>query len=102
MISFAGNYSCAGVSFHFDRYWQAYMLTVYLPSYLLVIISWLSFFIDSKSAPARVSLGVTTVLTMTTMSTAVLNSLPQVTYTKVGFITCRSVFKDKNLVCDSK
>ncbi|XP_072017352.1 glycine receptor subunit alpha-2-like [Amphiura filiformis] len=77
-----GDYSCAGITFHFDRYWQAYMLTVYLPSYLLVIISWLSFFIDTKSAPARVSLGVTTVLTMTTLTTSVLNSLPHVTYTK--------------------
>lgn len=31
-----------------------------------VIVSWVSFWLDKDSVPARVSLGVTTLLTMTT------------------------------------
>ncbi|RMX56104.1 hypothetical protein pdam_00010396 [Pocillopora damicornis] len=34
---------------------------------LVVFVSWLSFFVDKNSVPARVSLGITTVLTMTTL-----------------------------------
>ena len=40
---------------------------VYVPSSLIVVMSWVSFYLDRKSAPARVGLGVTTVLTMVTL-----------------------------------
>ena len=42
------------------------------------------FFLSSKSVPARVSLGVTTLLTMSTQTAGVNRSLPPVAYTKVG------------------
>ena len=41
-----------------------------------------SFWLDSKSVPARVSLGVTTLLTMSTQTASINNSLPPVAYTK--------------------
>ena len=40
---------------------------VYVPSSLIVTMSWVSFYLDRSSAPARVGLGVTTVLTMVTL-----------------------------------
>ena len=40
---------------------------VYVPSSLIVVMSWVSFYLDRSSAPARVGLGVTTVLTMVTL-----------------------------------
>ncbi len=40
---------------------------VYVPSSLIVAMSWVSFYLDRASAPARVGLGVTTVLTMVTL-----------------------------------
>ena len=40
---------------------------VYIPSSLIVVMSWVSFWLNRGAAPARVSLGVTTVLTMTTL-----------------------------------
>ena len=47
------------------------------------MVSWLSFYIDKNSAPARVSLGITTVLTMTTLLVGVgQGSLPVVSYIK--------------------
>lgn len=50
---------------------------------LVVIVSWLSFFVDKNSAPARVSLGITTVLTMTTLIIGFgQGSLPVVSYVR--------------------
>ena len=42
-------------------------MQVYIPSSLIVVMSWVSFWLNRGAAPARVSLGVTTVLTMTTL-----------------------------------
>ena len=42
-----------------------------MPSSLIVVMSWVSFYLDRSSAPARVGLGVTTVLTMVTLMGAV-------------------------------
>jgi len=50
---------------------------------MLVIVSWVSFWLDANAVPARVSLGVTTLLTMATQTTGINNSLPPVSYTKV-------------------
>ena len=41
------------------------------------MISWISFWINHEATAARVSLGITTVLTMTTISTNVRASLPK-------------------------
>ena len=38
---------------------------------MIVCMSWVSFYLDRASAPARVGLGVTTVLTMVTLMGAV-------------------------------
>ena len=40
---------------------------MYVPSSLIVVMSWVSFYLDRSSAPARAGLGVTTVLTMVTL-----------------------------------
>ncbi|XP_072020840.1 gamma-aminobutyric acid receptor subunit rho-2-like [Amphiura filiformis] len=64
------------IEFEFKRQIQTYILTVYIPSILLVIISWMSFWIDAHAAPARVSLGITTVLTATTMTASMQESFP--------------------------
>uniref|UniRef100_A0A1I7TEF0 Neur_chan_LBD domain-containing protein n=1 Tax=Caenorhabditis tropicalis TaxID=1561998 RepID=A0A1I7TEF0_9PELO len=50
---------------------------------MLVIVSWVSFWLDKDSVPARVTLGVTTLLTMTTQSSGINAKLPPVSYTKV-------------------
>ena len=49
---------------------------------MLVIVSWVSFWLDPNAVPARVSLGVTTLLTMSTQQASINNSLPPVAYTK--------------------
>ena len=82
LYDFSGEYSCLKVRLVFKREFSYYLLTIYVPSCMLVIVSWVSFWLDSKSVPARVSLGVTTLLTMSTQTAGVNRSLPPVAYTK--------------------
>lgn len=83
IFSFTGNYSVLGVTFVFTRRIGHYLTRVYIPAIFIVMMSWLSFFVDRTSVPARVSLGITTVLTMTTLLIGVgQGSLPVVSYVK--------------------
>ncbi|XP_072021968.1 glycine receptor subunit alphaZ1-like isoform X1 [Amphiura filiformis] len=75
-------WSGAAITFTFKRHLQAYILTVYIPSILLVTISWMSFWIDAHAAPARITLGITTVLTATTMTASMQDSFPDATGAK--------------------
>ncbi|XP_072021143.1 glycine receptor subunit alphaZ1-like isoform X4 [Amphiura filiformis] len=77
-----GHFNICEIRLEFERQMQAYLLTVYIPSCLLVTIAWLSFWIDARAAPARITLGITTVLTVTTMTSGILERLPIVTYAK--------------------
>ena len=43
-----------------------FILTIYMPTTMIVFVSWFSFWIDHKAVPARVTLGVTTLLAMST------------------------------------
>ena len=57
-------------------------MNIIFPACLIVCISWISFWINREASPARVTLGVTTVLTMTTLITTTNNSMPKVSYVK--------------------
>jgi len=61
-----------------------FLIQVYVPSILIVILSWVSFWINVDASPARVSIGLLTVLTTTTMSSVARSSLPRVSYIKVS------------------
>ncbi len=55
------------------------------------MLSWISFWINHQATSARVALGITTVLTMTTISTGVRASLPRISYIKaidIYLVTC--------------
>ena len=54
-----------------------YAQVPYLERLFIKKISWISFWINHEATAARVSLGITTVLTMTTISTNVRASLPK-------------------------
>ena len=49
---------------------------------MIVLVSWFSFWLDYKAVPARVALGVTTLLAMSTTMGSIQRSLPPVAYTK--------------------
>ncbi|XP_008933713.1 PREDICTED: glycine receptor subunit alpha-4-like [Merops nubicus] len=77
-----GKFTCIEVKFHLERQMGYYLIQMYIPSLLIVILSWVSFWINMDAAPARVGLGITTVLTMTTQSAGSRASLPKVSYVK--------------------
>ena len=77
-----GAFPCLEIKFVLQRAIGFFLIQVYIPSILIVILSWVSFWISIDAIPARVSLGLLTVLTMTTQSTSANNSLPKVSYIK--------------------
>uniref|UniRef100_H3DA81 Gamma-aminobutyric acid type A receptor subunit gamma3 n=1 Tax=Tetraodon nigroviridis TaxID=99883 RepID=H3DA81_TETNG len=74
----AGEYVLMTVYFDLSRRMGYFTIQTYIPCILTVVLSWVSFWIKSDATPARTALGITTVLTMTTLSTAARNSLPRV------------------------
>eukprot|EP00073_Rattus_norvegicus_P050973 XP_017453357.1 PREDICTED: gamma-aminobutyric acid receptor subunit rho-3 isoform X1 [Rattus norvegicus] len=70
------------INFVLRRHIFFFVLQTYFPAMLMVMLSWVSFWIDRRAVPARVSLGITTVLTMSTIVTGVSASMPQVSYVK--------------------
>ena len=77
-----GEYSCLSVDLVFKRQFSYYLITIYVPGCMLVIVSWVNFWLDPKAVPARVALGVTTLLTMSTQTASINSALPPVAYTK--------------------
>ncbi|KAG6465608.1 hypothetical protein O3G_MSEX015264 [Manduca sexta] len=77
-----GNYSRLACEIQFVRSMGYYLIQIYIPSGLIVIISWVSFWLNRNATPARVQLGVTTVLTMTTLMSSTNAALPKISYVK--------------------
>lgn len=82
-VTYAGvTYTCLKLELFLHRNLGYYIIQVYIPSFLIVILSWVSFWLNVDSTPARISLGLLTVLTMTTQSQGAKASLPRVSYIK--------------------
>lgn len=86
-----GNYSRLACEFYFVRSLGYYIIQIYVPSSLIVVLSWVSFWLHRDAAPARVALGITTILTMTTLISSTNTALPKISYLKsidVYLVTC--------------
>lgn len=75
-----GPYSVLLVSFHFKRHIGYFMIEIYAPCIMCVVLSWVSFWINREATADRVALGVMTVLTMTFLGLESRNDLPKVPY----------------------
>lgn len=89
--AFAGNYSSLSFTVHLVREVGYYVMDYFLPSIMIVAISWVSFWLQADQTPARTTLGCTTMLSFITLASSQENNLPKVSYIKVSevwFLGC--------------
>ncbi|KAK0173521.1 hypothetical protein PV328_006705 [Microctonus aethiopoides] len=89
-----GNFTCLEVVFVLKRRLGYYLFHTYVPTCLIVVMSWVSFWIKPEAAPARVTLGVTSLLTLSTQHAKSQASLPPVSYLKAvdAFMSVCTIF----------
>ncbi|XP_020300473.1 glutamate-gated chloride channel isoform X7 [Pseudomyrmex gracilis] len=73
-----GNYSCLKVDLIFTRDRAFYFTTVFIPGIILVTSSFITFWLEWNAVPARVMIGVTTMLNFFTTSNGFRGTLPVV------------------------
>jgi anionic glutamate receptor len=81
-ITASGNFSCIELLLSFKRAFGFYLIQIYIPCGMLVIVSWVSFWLEPTAVEARVSLGVTTILTIVTQTYGINQSVPPASYVK--------------------
>ncbi|KRZ09246.1 Ligand-gated ion channel 50 [Trichinella zimbabwensis] len=64
-------------TFTFQRQYGFYILQAYVPAYLVVLISWISFFLDADMIQPRTMLGVHSLLALTFQFGSILTDLPK-------------------------
>ncbi|XP_046428717.1 pH-sensitive chloride channel 2 isoform X1 [Neodiprion pinetum] len=88
---FAGNFSTISITFKLAREMGFFIMDYYIPSILIVVISWVSFWLHMDASPPRIVLGTNTILAFMTLASKVENSLPKVSYIKaseIWFLGC--------------
>ncbi|XP_055895587.1 gamma-aminobutyric acid receptor alpha-like isoform X3 [Biomphalaria glabrata] len=68
------------VTFKLSRHAGYFLINLYLPCCLLVVLSWVSFWINREATADRIALGSLTVLTMTILGIENKSQLPKVSY----------------------
>ncbi|XP_023293052.2 pH-sensitive chloride channel 2-like [Lucilia cuprina] len=89
--AFAGNYSSLSFTVHLTREVGYYIMDYFLPSIMIVAISWVSFWLQADQTPARTTLGCTTLLSFITLASSQEKNLPKVSYIKISevwFLAC--------------
>ncbi|CAI4228699.1 unnamed protein product [Auanema sp. JU1783] len=75
-------FSCLAGKMYLARSIGYNLVQSYIPTGLIVMISWVSFWIDRRAVPARVTLSFTTLVSLTTLGNGLRFGLPQVSYAK--------------------
>jgi hypothetical protein len=76
-----GHFSSIFLDFHFKRQSTIYIITIFVPCSMFVMLSWISFWLG-PSVTARLSLTLTLLLTMATQIQGANQNWPQVSYIK--------------------
>ncbi|GFU08550.1 gamma-aminobutyric acid receptor subunit gamma-2, partial [Nephila pilipes] len=76
----SGSFSCVNATFSLRRYNGYHMGYSYTITSFIVVVSWIGFWLPASAMPARVTLGITTLLTLLTTGNFVRSSLPPISY----------------------
>ncbi|XP_077293494.1 pH-sensitive chloride channel 2-like [Arctopsyche grandis] len=88
---FIGNFSALTFSFKLAREMGYYLMDYYIPSMMIVAISWVSFWLQADQSAPRITLGTSTMLSFITLASSQGRTLPKVSYIKaseVWFLGC--------------
>ena len=84
-------YSVLQITFRFDRKISNFAVSIVIPTILMVIVAYSSFWISVESGPGRFLLTVLTLLALVTQFSGIRSQLPPVSYASAGdvwLITC--------------
>ena len=73
----SGEFSCLEIEFNLQRKVGYYIIKIYIPSILLVMISWVSFWIELKESTCRISLTMVCVLSTVILAVGAIQGLPE-------------------------
>src|SRR5438067_8209905 len=80
-LSYLDTFSTATLRLNFSRQLEGNLITVYVPSAIIVVVSWASLFMTLQSAiPGRILLAVTALIAMVTQFSSSRVQLPSVSY----------------------
>ncbi|XP_019619629.1 PREDICTED: glycine receptor subunit alpha-2-like [Branchiostoma belcheri] len=88
----ANTYTSLEITLSFRRLLSSHLFELFIPCVTIVCLSWVAFWINRAAVPARVALGITTVLTMVTQATRVVG-MPHVSYVRaidVWVLACQA------------
>ena len=73
-------YKFIGMHIELKRHTGFYVLQIYIPSAILVILSWISFYLKREATADRSSIGIMCILSLATLSFDIKNEIPNVPY----------------------
>ena len=86
-----GNFSTLNIRVTLTRHVSQFVVDYYIPSSMLVTMSWVSFWLEPSAIPGRTTLGTASWLTFITLNRAVNSEVSHVGYIKfidVWFLAC--------------
>jgi len=89
-----GTFSVLQVVFLLQRHTGYFLIQVYVPCTLIVVLSWVGFWLNREATSDRVGLGITAVLTLSTIALDSRTGLPKVHYATAldWFIICSFLY----------
>ncbi|XP_008047109.1 gamma-aminobutyric acid receptor subunit theta [Carlito syrichta] len=79
---YTGTYMRLILKFQVQREITSYLLRVYWPTVLTTVLSWMSFWMNYQSSAARVTVGLTAMLILTSIDSSTREKLPHISYVK--------------------
>ncbi|KPJ08180.1 Glycine receptor subunit beta [Papilio machaon] len=87
----AGNYSALKFTFKLGREVGYYLMDYFIPSMMIVAMSWVTFWLQADASAPRITLGTSTMLSFITLASSQAKTLPKVSYIKaseIWFLAC--------------